>query len=116
NPSLGDGPGTRYVYDEMDEQVLRIDALGNVWATLRDAAENVVKEIHPNTYDFQTNDGEGIRSEYDSNDNKIRIIYLTRVSSVSSTTPWAISSRKSNPWITMPNGTMARAIPTNTMK
>src|SRR5699024_6941446 len=41
---------------------------------------------------------------------------LTRASSVSSTTPWAISSRKSNPWITMPNGTMARAIPTNTMK
>ena len=44
----------------MDEQVQRIDPLGNVFATLRDAAENVVKEISPNAYDPETG-GEGIR-------------------------------------------------------
>lgn len=59
----------------MDELICRIDPLGNVYARIRDKEENVIREIHPNSYDPKTGEGEGIGYAYDGDDNRIKIYY-----------------------------------------
>ena len=48
---------------------------GNIYATPRDYEGNLLKEINPNSYNKELNDGEGITYVYDEYDNKIKIIY-----------------------------------------
>ena len=35
NEKTGEGAGTQYLYDAMDEEIRRMDALGNGWALVR---------------------------------------------------------------------------------
>ncbi|MCH5343811.1 MAG: hypothetical protein J1E64_07210, partial [Acetatifactor sp.] len=71
----GSNIGIQYIYDSLDAVVKMVDALGNVWATPRDVAGNILKEIHPETYNPSTGDGEGISYEYDVFDHRTRICY-----------------------------------------
>jgi len=42
---------------------------------LRDGEGHILKKVHPNAYQKDPDDGEGIRYEYDSDGNQIRIHY-----------------------------------------
>ncbi len=61
----GKGLGTVYTYDAYDQVIRKTDALGNVFATPRDNDGNIIKEIHPETYNPDTEEGSGICYEYD---------------------------------------------------
>ena len=56
----------------MDHEEFQIDLEGNVIATLRDAEENIIKEVNPNAFDRVTKNGEGIENIYDEDNNKIK--------------------------------------------
>ena len=64
-----------YKYDFLDRLVDTIHPDGSHERILRDGEGNILKEIHPNAYQEEVDDGEGIRYEYDSDYNKIRIRY-----------------------------------------
>ena len=59
----------------MDREEFQIDPEGNVIATLRDAEENIIKEVNPNAFDRATKNGEGIENIYDEDNNRIKIKY-----------------------------------------
>ncbi|MGN0161105.1 MAG: contractile injection system protein, VgrG/Pvc8 family, partial [Lachnospiraceae bacterium] len=71
----GGNRGVQYIYDALDAVIKVEDELGNVHATPRDMEGNIVKEIHPNTYDAVTGDGAGIAYEYDVFNHRTRIFY-----------------------------------------
>ena len=71
----GSNLGPVYEYDTYDKVIKTTDALGNVFATPRDIDGNIIKEIHPETYDPVTKDGEGIAYEYDLFHHRIKIRY-----------------------------------------
>ena len=64
-----------YKYDFLDRLVDTIHPDGSHERILRDGEGNILKEIHPNAYQEEVDDGEGICYEYDSDYNKIRIRY-----------------------------------------
>ena len=69
-PQEGEGEekGETFVYNAFHHLVCRTDETGAVFATPRDGEGNLLKEIHPNAYDVQRKDGEGIRYVYDQDD------------------------------------------------
>ncbi len=69
------GLATTYEYDPFNNLLKIEDAEKNIYATSRDYEGNILKEINPNSYNIETNDGKGISYIYDEYDNKIKIIY-----------------------------------------
>ena len=67
--------GRIYEYYPFHNVLKTEDAEWNIYATPRDYEGNIIKEINPNSYNDQINDGEGITYEYDEYDNKIKVIY-----------------------------------------
>ena len=59
-----------YKYDFLDRLIDTIRPDGSHQRQIRDGEGNILKNVHPNAYD-----GEGIRYEYDSDGNNIRIHY-----------------------------------------
>ncbi len=72
-----DASETKEIYknDAFHRRMARIDCTGAVYAVHRDGEGNVIKEISPNAYDSQTNDGKGITYTYDEYDNNIAECY-----------------------------------------
>ncbi|MDU1140821.1 DUF6531 domain-containing protein, partial [Enterocloster bolteae] len=64
-----------YKYDFLDRLIDTIRPDGSHQRQIRDGEGNILKNVHPNAYDALTDDGEGIRYEYDSDGNNIRIHY-----------------------------------------
>ena len=64
-----------YKYDFLDHLIDTIRPDGSHQRQSRDGEGNILKNVHPNAYDALTDDGEGIRYEYDSDGNNIRIHY-----------------------------------------
>ena len=64
-----------YKYDFLDRLIDTIRPDGSHQRQSRDGEGNILKNVHPNAYDALTDDGEGIRYEYDSDGNNIRIHY-----------------------------------------
>jgi len=97
----GEGNETRYMYDGMGrllalyrprawkeqrgEYSYRYDFLERLIDTtrpdgshdrqIRDGEGNILKKVHPNTYDKSRDDGDGIRYDYNSDGKQIRIHY-----------------------------------------
>lgn len=69
------GKKESYHYDAFHNRLARIDELGAVFATLRDGEGNLIKEVNPNTYDEELQDGAGIEFLYDSDDRNYMICY-----------------------------------------
>ncbi|WP_124065275.1 RHS repeat-associated core domain-containing protein [Clostridium sp. E02] len=64
-----------YRYDFLDRLIDTLRPDGGHERQFRDGEGNVLKKIHPNAYNKETDDGEGICYDYDSNGNQIRIHY-----------------------------------------
>jgi len=61
----------------MDKLIRTIDPLGNVFAVKYDENGNKIKEINPNYYNSQKDDGIGIEYKYDTNHRRISTIFRT---------------------------------------
>jgi len=59
----------------MDKLIRTIDPLGNVFAVKYDENGNKIKEINPNYYNSQKDDGIGIEYKYDTNHRRISTIF-----------------------------------------
>ncbi len=64
-----------YIYDSFDRVVKTITPEGSVFAVKRDNWGRVLKEINPNCYDENSDNGEGVCYEYDAVGNQIKTIY-----------------------------------------
>lgn len=64
-----------YSYDFLDRLVDTKNPDGAHERQMRDGEGNILKKIHPNSYDSYLDDGEGITYDYDSDGNNIRIHY-----------------------------------------
>lgn len=64
-----------YRYDFLDRRIDTIRPDGSHDRQILDGEGNVLKHIHPNAYNCDSDNGEGITYEYDSNGNQIRIRY-----------------------------------------
>lgn len=64
-----------YKYDFLDRLTDTIKPDGSHKRQIRDGEGNILKKVHPNAYDEERDDGEGIRYDYDSDGNNIRIHY-----------------------------------------
>jgi YD repeat-containing protein len=64
-----------YTNDAFHHRLSRTDCTGAVYAVHRDGEGNIIKEINPNTYNRETDDGEGIIYIYDDYDRAVRVCY-----------------------------------------
>ena len=64
-----------YIYDNFDRVIKTITPQGSILAVKRDNWGRVLKEINPNCYNEDIDDGEGICYEYDAVGNQIKIMY-----------------------------------------
>jgi len=64
-----------YIYDSFDRVIKTITPEGSVFALKRDNWGRVRKEINPNCYDENSDNGEGVCYEYDAVGNQIKTIY-----------------------------------------
>lgn len=71
----GKGLGTVYAYNAFDKLIRTTDALGNVFSTPRDIRQNILKEVHPESYALDGDNGTGIRYEYDTCNRQIKVIF-----------------------------------------
>jgi len=59
----------------MDKLIRTIDPLGDVFAVKYDENGNKIKEINPNYYSSEKDDGIGIEYKYDTNHRRINTIF-----------------------------------------
>ena len=64
-----------YIYDSFDRVIKTITPEGSVFALKRDNWGRVLKEINPNCYDENSDNGKGVCYEYDAVGNQIKTIY-----------------------------------------
>ncbi|WP_289804739.1 RHS repeat domain-containing protein, partial [Dubosiella newyorkensis] len=64
-----------YKNDAFHRRISRTDCTGAVYAVHRDGEGNIIKEINPNTYNYETEDGAGILYEYDAYDRTVKVLY-----------------------------------------
>lgn len=64
-----------YAYDFLDRLVRTTNPDGSCERQMRDGEGRILKKVHPNAYNAQADDGEGVVYEYDSDGNNIRIRY-----------------------------------------
>ena len=70
------GQPYRYTYDHMDRLISVKNPLGAVQKSIRDSQGNIIKEVNPNFYDSDIEDGEiGVEYVYDKDNRKIKSIY-----------------------------------------
>ncbi|OOM11719.1 hypothetical protein [Clostridium saccharobutylicum] len=65
----------RYTYDHMDRLISIKNPVGIIEKNIRDSEGNIIKEVNPNYYNYETYDGIGIEYEYDKDNRKIKTIY-----------------------------------------
>lgn len=64
-----------YAYDFLDRLIRTTNPDGSCERQMRDGEGRILKKVHPNAYNAQTDDGDGVVYEYDSDGNNIRIHY-----------------------------------------
>lgn len=69
------GDGYRYQYDFLDRLITIKKPLGIVEKVIRDTEGNIIKDINPNYYDYNKEDGIGTEYVYDKDNRKIKVIY-----------------------------------------
>jgi len=63
------------VDDAMDRMIKQIDPLGNVFMVKYDEHGNKIKEVNPNYYNEEEDDGIGMVYKYDSSHRQINTIF-----------------------------------------
>ena len=75
-PNSGNN-GYSYSYDYMDRLIKIKNPLNEVKRIIRDSQGNIIKEVNPNYYDYETDNGIGTSYVYDKNNRKIKVIYAS---------------------------------------
>lgn len=68
---MGGEEAFRYRYDYLDRLIETRDPYGTIHRTIVDMDGNITKEIHPESYNSKTDDGEGVTYTYDADQNRI---------------------------------------------